>query len=230
MIMKKRNIGQVVGMTLVEMLVVIAVIAMLAALILPALSTGRERARMSYCANNLRGIGQALHLYTEEHDERYPPAAAGGGLPTWDTQILPYMSDAVETFRCPSDNVRDSGSTNNCVRTYAANGVVSGAAGGYPFGSSSESPLRVGDLDYNKGDIILIGERPATSNSNGVYSATASRGYVGLLNYCDLNETPGTVHRDNSGGNYLFASMAVRFFEQEDIAKTPTTNYWTLHY
>lgn len=60
------------GFTLVELLVVLGVIALLAALLLPALAAAREKGRRAACLSNLRQIGLAIRLYAEEHEGRIP--------------------------------------------------------------------------------------------------------------------------------------------------------------
>lgn len=73
--------------TLIELLVVIAVIALLVGLLLPALGQARRTSKALACAANLRGIGQGLVLYNNDHKEAVVPSYnmtgtdGGAGVP-----------------------------------------------------------------------------------------------------------------------------------------------------
>ena len=64
------------GFTLTEVLVATFIIAILIALLLPAVQAAREAGRRMACANNLRQMGLAMHGYYERHN-RFPPIVFG---------------------------------------------------------------------------------------------------------------------------------------------------------
>ena len=96
---------RLVGFTLIEMLVVIAVIAGIAAILFPVFAQVREKGRQSACLGNTHQLSLAMFAYCQDSDERLPPAASRGPGNTvilWPDMIAPYVhSDKVRL--CPSD-------------------------------------------------------------------------------------------------------------------------------
>jgi prepilin-type N-terminal cleavage/methylation domain-containing protein len=80
------------GFTLVELLVVVAIIGVLVSLLLPAVQAAREAARRSQCSNHLRQLGLAVHQYESVH--RALPPHAGSSSFSAQARILPYLEQA----------------------------------------------------------------------------------------------------------------------------------------
>ena len=82
------------GFTIIELLVSMAVIAVLAAVLLPALGAARETSRRMECTSRLRQIGIALHQYHEVHGGLPPgwqPEPSGESAYAWSVALLPLL-------------------------------------------------------------------------------------------------------------------------------------------
>ena len=106
--------------TLIELLVVIAIIAVLAAILFPVFAQAKEAAKKTTCLSNLKGLGTAFALYTNDSDGVYPSCdndkakiagrpplpetPEGDGPPErdWTITVQPYIRD-FDILRCPTD-------------------------------------------------------------------------------------------------------------------------------
>jgi prepilin-type N-terminal cleavage/methylation domain-containing protein/prepilin-type processing-associated H-X9-DG protein len=83
------------GFTLIELLAAIAVIAVLAALLMPAVSGGIRKARMTTCSANQRQIGMAFILYASDRDQLLPPVCnISAGWQIWPYFLIPYAGES----------------------------------------------------------------------------------------------------------------------------------------
>lgn len=83
--------------TLIEFLVVIAILGIVAALLLPVIANARKQAKKVGCISNLRQIDTATRLYAEDHDDKTFP-----GLPASD-RYVPEWSEAMKRYTRSSD-------------------------------------------------------------------------------------------------------------------------------
>jgi prepilin-type N-terminal cleavage/methylation domain-containing protein/prepilin-type processing-associated H-X9-DG protein len=98
------------GFTLVELLVVIAVVAVIGAFLFSAFSRARETSRNTLCSNNLKQIGLAMKLYAQDN-AGFVPNVSGfwvGQQPdcAWADRILPYLRKT-HTFECPNHELNE---------------------------------------------------------------------------------------------------------------------------
>lgn len=149
--------------TLIEILVVLAIVAILASLLLPALSAGKAKARQTACASNLKQLALASQMYSadnggklvENHPAGQDPNDWTTGnmkLPSESTNLLclrqgrlfPYASQP-SVYRCPSDTAETGGMPH--VRSYSMNGWIgSRVMDWYPHQSSYRTFMKDSEL------------------------------------------------------------------------------------
>jgi prepilin-type processing-associated H-X9-DG protein len=95
--------GGMRGFTLVELLVVIGIVILIAAVAIPVFLSARESARRATCLSNERQIAMAMLQYVSDNDEAFPPVANPLDGSNWPLIVHPYLR-SVTVFACQSDD------------------------------------------------------------------------------------------------------------------------------
>lgn len=105
--------------TLIELLVVISIIAILASLLMPALSSAKKTGKKAACAGNLKNLGIGVNMYAGDWSDYVP--VGWDGAKTWSRKLHDdYVAGSPLTFQCPAGNVAriSSSFASNSDKTY----------------------------------------------------------------------------------------------------------------
>ena len=97
------------GFTLIELCVVVAVVAVLVGLLLPALSNAKRKGHQTTCRSNLKQIGLAIQMYTDDHEEYLPGPVWSGVRPDYHknySQDLLWFIASDLGLAPPSDDIK----------------------------------------------------------------------------------------------------------------------------
>ena len=199
------------GFTLVELLVVIAVLAILAALLAPALNKAKAKVRGTVCLNHLKQWGIATHLYALDSDDFLTPEGSPNGLSTntgwyitlprvlglkpycdmpWRTNASAPLGDSI--WRCPANTNRSNG---NNLFHYCLNEHVDSTG-------DFDRPIRLGAIPRPAQVVWMFdnGKRAAVAQQNNVHTNLHQRGAQFLFLDGHVTRFRNTAYWDFTAG------------------------------
>lgn len=235
--------------TLIELLMVIAIIGILASLLVPSLARAREMGRRAKCASNLHAIGRGLHLYANNNDSMLPHIESTAGA--W-YAVGHYNNKPEQT------NIVWDGSRPLFMLLYVPDGAERRKTGYVPVGAficPSMSDTQPDPIGYSKQvgftshrsicysfqhhirispapflTLIDDGGRPILSDKNPLIRFAGSTGNDGGTTLYRVNSPTGLPKDSNSqshggdGQNVLLLSGTVKW--TTDLAETAGDNIW----
>ncbi|EIQ01547.1 prepilin-type N-terminal cleavage/methylation domain-containing protein [Opitutaceae bacterium TAV1] len=235
--MKTKN--RSAAFTLIELLTVIAIIGILAAIIIPTVGQVRKSARNTQCQSNLRQIGALLHLFINDAKGKLPIDLATIGSPqpdgttgAWDLALARYMMphDQITTIRnsanplppsifaCPSSpdlKMRTGGDTLE-ISAYGINAYISNPG--------NASPLPV-PMPYSSIPTPSRTWFATDSDGRSFYSGTGGKSSMETSN-TTRGSTIAPKDRHNSKINMLFVDGSVRSIDFASIDFTTSNPPW----
>jgi prepilin-type N-terminal cleavage/methylation domain-containing protein len=208
--------------TLIELLTVIAIIAILAGILIPVVGRVRDQARIAVCASNLRQVGVGLYLYASDNDDRLPPISrtASSFTSYWMDNgrnlgallVGGYVDDDKVLF-CPSRDIDPEEALNyNGIGNVNADGTRRRSSFPARYVPNDPPPVNPA-FPVSNWRMTGVIQRP-TRGPGEIVNIVIYSDFVGVQNFAGGGLGTGTrigpVH-GGSGYNRLFGGGAVRW-------------------
>lgn len=192
--------------TLVEVLIVVAIIGILAAILLPVFNRARQTARGAVCQSNLRQIGLALDLYVNDHNRFYPDRLLSLAYCSWADDVLSYTKTN-KVFTCPLAPIQS-------------------ASPACALGGPMDYLLNVPDgmVQLHQGRIKSPSQLILVLDGNQIGGFTEAGSGTGPLSSERLKDM-GVDLRHNDGSNALFADGHTKWLSE---GKLTDRSLWSL--
>lgn len=238
------------GFTLVELLVVVAVIGVLIGMTLPAVQSVREAARRTNCSNKLRQQGLALLNY-ESAFQKFPAGSQSVTNLSWATEVLPYLEQpalfdrvnfelswrddanvrvlatVLDVFSCPSSSKDYPGKTDYCgIRGSTLNGSSDLGRNGVLFPESARHPaIGIRDIKDGASNTIMVAEAVVVGPRNFGFWGCGLHCVShddGPINFAVSGDAVySDIASQHPGGAFaVFADGSTRFLNENLTAKT----------
>ena len=186
------------GFTLIEILVVIAIIAALIALVFPAISGAQEKAKATQDMNNLRQIGLATQMYLNDNDGAF--FLPTGGTTPWMKSLHPKYLASWKVFQSPFDKRSPLEDDSNAPVSYGFNSNANGGG--------ATSPL-LSDKIVNPSLFVLFAPAQDNSPTSVKFTGTATTAVTILKNTGSQGTAQGGTHNRRQRINACLADLHV---------------------
>lgn len=211
------------GFTLIEMLVVIAILALLMSLVVPAIQRSLDRARTVSCASQLRQMGIGLFAYAADNGKLPPPAghAGNGGMPSpsfWYSSLGPYLGLPWDQGSGPNPGDMAFRKTGLSCPTYDA------ARLGYAYNEFLPPAVRGNNWLAKVTPSKLLSD---TRASQRLLAGDATAWFTGGPDMITFQETSHIDwFRHGNGANLLFLDGSVRLHDKAYITENRLTLFF----
>lgn len=138
------------GFSLLEIVVVLAIIAVLATVLLAVIARSREGTRRIHCAANLSQIGLAFRVYLDDYSGWYPPVRD-----CWTDSLWPYLAQE-KSYRCPSSQLHYKPGCPPRDVVYQEDALSTAYAGSYSYNCMDYGGMRRHEMTHPTSTILAL--------------------------------------------------------------------------